>query len=1165
MNCTPLTNSKLRLKAFLIMKLIVFLMFCFSLGSMAHTLAQPVYLDVKDASIRTVAREIQRQTGFSLSLNERILSRARAITAQLNGTDVLDALPILFAGQPFDFRVDGRIISFVPKADASKSVKSTPIRLTAQQDLAEVSGRVVAENGVPLEKATVVVVHTQSARLTYTTQTDAEGYFRLRNIPTNSILVITYLGYRERRVPAAHDVGDIVLQPVTAELEEMVVVGYTAKSTNELTGSVQRLSGDELRQGVTTPNTLSMLKGRTTGLYITENSGESGARGQVIQRGQSSMTTPTNSYFGPLIVVDGVITNYKSLQDAVNPNDIADISILKDASSTAIYGSRSAQGVIVITTKRGRNGRTSADASFQYGGIQPVRYLRFMNTSELIDFMDTDMKRYWAQTPSLQEAFPDVNQFIRERRVYTDADRNRDFNWEDAIYSNGNFSNTEASFAHGTEKTRIYSGVAWYREDGVLYDNAFDRKSFRLNLDHDVSSNFQVNINISSLVDRTTRRNGIPELYMIQPFQYPYDDEGRPLDSLPVQQSSNYGPAYTTWTQNFLSEADFDNTSLTDVQNHLGSVRLRYNLFPGLSLQSTNSLNYMGTHVNSYLDPQSFSGKYGGFPYLFNGASPSLPNGTLDIQDTRFLDYLMSNLVDYRLSVGGHGFHALIGQEWGKRNTETMSMSLNTLLSGERNMGAAQRFGDIVSVAYDLPYRPSGNYQERATFSVFAQADYNYASRYHASVSLRTDATTNFGRDRRYGTFYSLSGGWVLSEEGFLRDHSAISNLKLRASYGTSGRDLGDGYLNTTFYADNRTYEEETHVGSAITQLANPAISWETMYATNMGLDIRLFDRIQLTADFYRKRSAGLLQNVRLTSAQGSLNQYQNVGEIINKGVELLITTHTVRSQDFNWHTSLNFSLNSNELSKLYQDSLLDNYSGMYYRKIGEDINVIKAIKFAGINAENGNMQHYNVDGNGNFVIVQGIGVPTNSENWQVVGSATPKFFGGFSNTFQYKNFHLNVDWWFQYGNYVMMSHIPNFQVAAAPRLGRNNVVFGSNQRVWKAPGDTEANYPDVFSTSPDAWAALTYRSSRVWGDASHARLRNVRFTYDLPQHVLTKLKLAKSSVYISGDNLWVIKHKEFVGSDPEGATLGSSSAYMGVGTGFANPRRFLVGIQLGF
>ncbi|WP_343303439.1 SusC/RagA family TonB-linked outer membrane protein [Chitinophaga niabensis] len=1129
--------------------------------------AQVVTLKLHNEPLAKVFKEIEKQTGFTFIYGKTQLDNAKTVDITVEKVPLKIALDYCFMDQELRYYIrDEKYIVVIKReryiSDRGNITTTTPIRTT------EVTGRVTDDKDQPLEGVTVRTAY-KATNAIKIVNTDQNGDYKI-NVADNTNLEFSFIGYQSKNITVkAGGRYNVVLEIVPAKLDELVITGYTAKSAKELTGSVQKVTGDQLRSSVTTPNALSMLKGKTTGLYITETSGEAGAKGQVIERGQSSMATATNSYYGPLYVVDGVITNYQSLQDAVNPADVEDITILKDASSTAIYGSRAAQGVIVVTTKRGKRGKLGVNLTMQYGSVQPVRDIRFMNTTELISFMDKQMQRYWEQTPSIQATFPNVADFINQRRTYTDADRNNNFNWEDAIYSNGNFRNTELSINSGTDKTKFYGSVAWYKENGALYDNTFDRKSIRLNIDQALSDKFTASIGISSILDKTVKRNGIPELYMIQPFQNPYGANGKLADSLPVKQSNNYGPAYTTWTQNFLAETQYDNTAITNVQNHLGSLRLRYDIFPWLYIQSSNSLNYMGTSFNSYFDPRSYSGKYGGYPYLFTAASLVIPNGTLSIRETKYTDYLTSNTLNFRRSFGKHSVFALIGQEWGKRTTEVMTTDMYNMLPGERNMGAAKGYGTAVYLAYitpaTAPYAPAGSYQERATFSTFGQADYNYDQRYYASVAIRTDATTNFGRDKRYGTFYSVSGGWLLSNEAFLAGNSVINNLKLRAVYGTSGRDLGDGYLNTTFYTDGLRYGTQTNVGSTISQLANPGISWETMYNSNIGLDLGVWNRIELTVDAYHKRSAGLLQNVNLTSAQGSLMQYQNIGEIINKGLEIMLNTHTVKSHKFNWYTNFNISFNKNHISALYQDSLRDSYSGAYYRKIGEDINVIKAIKFVGINPANGNMLHQNVDASGKVTNVEGIGNTTNLANWQVVGSATPKFFGGITNTFKYQNFTLSMEWWFQYGNYVMMSLVNNFQSPSAPRLGRNNVLFGDNQHVWKGAGDTEANYPDVFSTSPNAWSALTFRSSRLWGDASHARLRNVRLSYDLPRALIQRWKLQNITAYVSGDNLAVIKHKDFVGADPEGAVLNTSTAYGGVGTGFANPRRFLAGLNVAF
>ena len=289
------------------------------------------------------------------------------------------------------------------------------------------------------------------------------------------------------------------------------------------------------------------------------------------------------------------------------------------------------------------------------------------------------------------------------------------------------------------------------------------------------------------------------------------------------------------------------------------------------------------------------------------------------------------------------------------------------------------------------------------------------------------------------------------------------------------------------------------------------------------------------------------------------------MGEVLNKGLELMLNTRNIDTRDFSWTTNLNVSFNKNNIKKLYGDSLLDNYNRAYYRYTGEDLNVIKAIRYAGVNPDNGAPLFENYDASGKKQVVEGIGGLADIRNYQAVGSATPKFFGGFTNTFTYKQFSLSAEIWFQAGNYTAMSLINNFQDPTAPFLGRNNVNWQSSQKVWQQPGDKNANYPDVYSSKMNIWRAFDSRSSLIYGNASHIRMRNIRIGYDLSQRTLARIHAQRAGVFVSMDNVFVIKHKDYVGADPEGAAIGTSTSYGGVGIGNANPRRITAGLNVTF
>lgn len=1072
------------------------------------------------------------------------------ITLPSKARNIKELLSELEVASGLDFRLSGNMVGVTANYNPAGVTKPLPL----------IKGTVTDHKGQPLPGSTVRDAISGKGAVT-----DGNGNFTIA-AEAGHPLVFSSIGFRPKTQTLTGNDNRIILEDDATSLGGVVVMGYTNKQAAELTGAVQKISGTQLRSSVSSPNILSMLKAKTTGMYIVEPSAAAGAKGQVLLRGISSLPSGTSSYFGPLIVVDGVISNSQSLQDVVNPADVESITILKDAASTAIYGSRAAQGVIVVTTRRAaQNSGVHVTLDTRYGAIKVNRAIRFMNTSENIAWMDKMMEHRWAETPSLQQEFPTAADFIQQRRIYTDEDKTKDFDWEKALYNNGNFSDVSLGLTSGNDKTTIYAGMDWYKEKGIAYGNTFDRRNLRLNLEQKFSAKVTGGINTSAIIDKTITRNGLPELYMTQPFVTPYNADGSLADSIPVKQSDNFGVPYTTYTQNMMAEKKYNNTAITDNQHFTGTGWLSYKILPWLSLKTANTIDYINAHTNSYLDPGSFSGKYGGYPYLFAPGQQGV-NGTLSIAESRFFNFISTNTLNAVKQFGDHSFNFLAGTEWAKRHIETSSTDYYNLLPGERNAGAAKNFGEVIDYVYGTPYRPTGTYTERASFSAFGELNYNYLSRYFAAASLRTDAFTNFGRNKRYGTFYALSAGWMINREAFLADVKSIDQLKLRVVHGTSGRDVGDGYLNQTLYASSSpyTYDNQNSVGSAISQLENPDISWETTVNNTIGIDLGLWNRIELSADLYSKLSKNLLQQVYVGSAQGSFQQYQNVGEVLNKGLELMLNTRNIVSRDFSWTTNLNISFNKNSIQKLYNDSLLDNYSRAYYRYKGEDINTIKAVHYVGVNPDNGAPLFQNYDASGKLQVVEGIGNYADLRNFQTVGSATPKFFGGFTNTFTYKQFSLSAEIWFQVGNYTAMSLINNFQDPTAPFGGRNNVSWQSTQKIWEKPGDKNANYPDVYSSKMDDWRVFTSNSSLIYGNASHLRMRNIRLGYDLAPKALSKLRAQRAGVFVSMDNVFVIKHKDYVGADPEGAPIGNAS-FTGIGIENANPRRITAGLNVTF
>lgn len=1150
-----------------IMRMTVFFVLAACLQVSAKAYSQRVSLSEKNASLQKVFKQIQRQTDYDFVYNTELLNQARKVSIEVHDAELTQALELCLKGQPLSYTIIGKTIVIragepIPPPTPPTTTANTP---APQPD--PFTGTIVDEAGKPIPYASVVIRWEYTATGVYHspmgTQTNERGEFKLPPITgAGAVLYVTAVGYAPVKRPVSVETNRLRIVLVTSDdkLSEMVITGYSSKKASEVTGSVQTIKGDELRSSVTTVNSLAMLKGKAAGLYIVESGGSVATRGQVVMRGQASFDAGNNN-FGPLIVLDGVITTAANLQDIVDPGDIESVTVLKDAASTAIYGSRAAQGVIVVTTKRGVAGKLAINLNANYGKVQNDRLVHFMNTDQLTTHINKYMQSMYAGTPSLQSTYGSFQNYFNTTRTFTDADLKTNTNWDnDAFFTDGNQSNINLSLSSGTDKTRFFGAASWLKQDGTLLDDNLDRKNVRVNVDQKISDKLTLSLNTNAIIDKYTSSNSENQYYLFEPWVSPNYANGKLADSIPNYVYRSTGARGTTYYDNPLYSHSL-NTIVTLRQSYLGTGRIKYAITPWLSIQSTNTAQYIYNNVNSYRDPRTYRGRYDG-----PATNRVYINGSLVLTDTRTNYYITSNQLNFNKHIGEHSISALVGQEYSKTHVETFATSAyNTPYPGERNLGAFQSYGTWTNILFGTPATPSAAAPvDKASFSVFSEVNDSYKNKYFGSASVRRDASTNFGKDNRYGTFYSVSGGWLVSGEDFMRSVKPISNLKLRASYGTSGREAGADYLNFTIYQDALRYNDLNTYGSTIQRLGNDQITWETTYTTNLGIDLGLWKRIHLSVDYYNRRSSGLLQTVSLPSYIGFSSQIRNIGELTNRGVDLTLTTENIQTKNFSWTTDFNISFNRNRLTKIYGDSLKDASTGAYYRYKGDDINTLRAIKYAGVNPDNGRPLFERVMADKSITLVDSIPLAKQDglRSFQKAGSATPKFFGGMTNTFRYKGFTLTTLLNFVYGNKIMNNAVRNFFDPTAWQSGFNLPQPNKAIRFWQGPGDKNANYSNYYDLAFFQRGLTNISSSRLIVDASYIRLRNVRLGYDLPTSLLRKTGIASFNVYVSADNLFVTRPKDLYASDPEGATIGT---YTGTGIASAMPRKFLFGINVGF
>lgn len=1128
------------------------------MGSLLHvsasSLAQKITLSKSSASLKSVFQELKIQSGYNFFYTDNLLKSANPVSIKVSNADLADVLKLIFEGQPFTYAINDKTISL-----KRKEVPSFLERLVANFNALDIRGRVLDDEGKPIPSASVKIKGSNRV-----VTTNGDGRFVITVPDENTVLIFSSVGFATKEVVAKENML-VSLASEVSNLDPVVVTGYSQRKASELTGSVQSIKGDELRRGVSTLNAAAMLKGIATGLYIVEQGGSVATRGQVVMRGQTSFNDAANTNYGPLIVLDGVITNAANLQDIVDPSDIESINILRDAASTAIYGSRAAQGVIVIVTKRGKVGQLKVNLSMNYGKVDNNRSVRFMNTQEATTHIRKSMQSLYDGTASLRSLYQTFDQYYNTTRTFTDADMTVNNQWDNsAFFTNGNQSDVNLSLSSGTEKTKFYTALNWNKQDGTLLDDKVGRKAIRINVDQKISDKLTFSLNTNAILDKYTSTTSENQYYLFEPWVPSTYTNGMQADSVPNYIYRATGARLTQYYDNPLYSHSH-NTAETNRLSLLGTGLLKYQVLPWLSVQSANTINYTDNSLNSYKDPRTYRGRYDGA-----ASNRIYINGALTLNDTKSTYFLTSNLINLNKNFGEHRLSAVVGQEYSRTHSENVTVSAyNSPYPGERNLGAFLAYGTYANKLTGVAATPSSvTPVDKASFSMFAEVNDSYKSRYFGSASIRRDASTNFGANNRNGIFYSISGGWLMSNEDFLKSIRPLSNLKLRASYGTSGREAGADYLNFSTYTDGVTYNTTTTVGSTISKLGNDNITWETTYTTNLGLDIGLFNRVNLSVDIYNKDSKNLLQSVTLPSYVGFTSQTRNVGALRNQGIDLQLTTENVKSKDFNWTMSFNISFNKNKLISIKGDSIRDGYTGSYYRYVGEDINSLKAIKYVGVNPDNGRPLFEKVLPNGDIQIVDSIALAKAGglTSYQTVGSATPKFFGGWTNNFRYKNFNLNVLFNFSYGNKIMNNAVRNFVSPTAWQSGFNIPQPNSAIRFWQGPGDTDANYPNFYDIAFDQRGALNINSSLLYVDASYIRMRNVRLGYDIPAAMLKKIHVGSLNVYASVDNLFVIKSKDLYASDPEGATIGgTSNTYGGSGIASGMPRKFMVGLTAGF
>jgi TonB-linked SusC/RagA family outer membrane protein len=952
---------------------------------------------------------------------------------------------------------------------------------------------------------------------THAVSTDADGGFKFitgQKFPYT--LIVSFIGYEKQELVANGSPIEVQLKPVSKQLNDVVIVGYGSQERKNLVSAVSKIDPSETKS-IPDGGFDAQMQGKAAGVQINSNSGIAGSDVFIRVRG----TTSINASNDPLYVIDGVFVNTVSLQNIaqqrtaspladINPADIQSIEILKDASATAIYGSRGANGVVIVTTKRGNyEQKPKVDFNTSQGAAwaPPNRIWKTTTGPEhatLINEYDKNMGITQPFIPVAQggRGLPE-DQPTYDRMAILDR--------------TGQLQNHDLSLQGGSKTTKYYIGGGYNSQEAIWNPISFSRASLKVNLDTKVTEKVSVGIS-NTLSD--TYRNGA------------FAANGG--NGTLLQASLNI----PTYLPVFLADGtpakwvNFDNIYVLANNNNLKSTSLHYignfyldaDLLPGLKFHSSWSVDYDNYNESQYWGTQTVL-----------GASPT--NGLATASITQSSNLINEQTLSYNKTLGKHSFGILAG------NTLQGNVVTN---SSESGTNFPNNSYTLISAA--AVQTASQSWTKNTLESFFTRVNYNYGGKYYIEFTGRADGSSKFAANHQWGYFPAVGAAWRISEENFLKGVDAISNLKLRASYGIVGNQNGindfasRGLWNAGYgYADNTTGGEKP--GTAPLQLANPNLTWEKTSQADLGLDLSLFkDKLNIGFDLYRKYTTNLLLNVAVPGSTGFSTYLDNYGEVSNKGFELSISSVNIKTKDFSWTTEFNTAQNINKVEKLPAPIL---YAGRTLIKVqeGSPLYSFWIYKQLGVNPQTGDVIFDDLNKDGKIT----------AADRQIVGNTWPKFFGGFNNTFTFKNFDAGIFITYSYGNNVF--NINRMLGETGGTLDANRVLLASQLNRWTTPGQitdvprlTAANYAN-------------YENSRFFEDGSFIRLRSLNVGYTIPKSITSKLHIEKLRVYYVGTNLFLLT--KYTGADPE-TNLGGDQNIQGYDYAIPPmPRSFQFGLNI--
>jgi TonB-linked SusC/RagA family outer membrane protein len=925
--------------------------------------------------------------------------------------------------------------------------------------------------------------------------TKADGTYSVVVPPSAKKLTISYVGFNDQQITVGSTSQDIKLVPGEKSLNEVVVTGYQALQKRQVTGAIATVKGETFKN---TPigSFDQMLQGQASGALIQANSGQPGAAARVVIRGVGSVNGTTE----PLYILDGVQISAGNFA-SINPNDFESISLLKDASTTAQYGSRGANGVIVITSKQGKSGKTKFEYNAQYGQSRfPENKLEVMNTNQKLDYEIARGNPYGFTSTDLDSL----------RKINT--------NWQDEITQTGITNSHQLSASGGNDKTSFFVSGAMFNQTGTVKNTGLKRYSGRMNLTHSANQNLKFGLNSyvgwSNYQNTTEANSGIASPLNAIRWGNPYERPFTPTGGYQQFLSGQPNPVQD------MNETNRGTKEMKIIASAFLESKLPF-VLDGLSFRTQWGVDYEDWDQTTLFTRFSVAGQgqLGG-------------NGVYAKTSRKLTRYTGTTSLNYAKKIGDHDFSVGAYNEF-----------VNRLFSsfGYNGYGLTGNFQNGAGITNNsLTYIPSvsESKSENALISFFGIGSYSFKNKYFLNTSIRRDGSSRFGSNNRFATFFTVGAGWMISDEDFFKNVDFVETLKLSTSYGTVGNQEGIGDFASRELFGRATYSGV--VGPGITQLPNQDLTWEEREKFNVGINATfLKGRITLGVDFYNDNTNQLFLNQQLSRTTGFTSLNTNIGRVQNRGWEFTLNTENIKAGDFRWTTNINFTVNRNKVLELTPTTPpIGITGGGTIQRIGYPLNSNFLVKYEGVNPANGNAIYRRPDG----ALTE---LYDDVKDRQIFGTRDAPFFGGFTNKFTYKSVELSVFFSYLFGNLVYNNDRANVE---------NPSYFYDNMWVevakeWRKPGD--------ITTIPRANQTFRSSTTRFLEDGSFLRLRNLQLAYNVAPSAAKKLGIGSARFFLMGENLWT--GSKFLGFDPE-----LSSGVL-TGAQYPALRTFTLGLSVGF